>query len=131
MTVPPSNLDTVLASFEELWSPRLLAQVNDHDVKLAKIRGGSVWHAHPDSDELFLVLAGELDIRLRDATSESVVRLGTHDVHVVPRGAEHCPVSERGATVLLIEMTGTLSTGGFAGDAPDHIRSTTGLPAEE
>lgn len=131
MITPPTNLDTVLASFEELWSPRLLARLNDHDIKVAKVQGSFVWHAHPDSDELFLVLAGELDIRLRDATSESVVHLPAHAVYVVPRGVEHCPVSEQGATVLLIELTGTLSTGDFAGDVPDHICSTTGLPAEE
>lgn len=124
-----TNIDDVLASFEETWSPRILTRVNDWDVKLAKVEGTYVWHSHPETDELFVVLDGSLEIHLRESDAESVVRLGRHDTYVVPRGVEHCPVSAGGASVLLFEPAGTLSTGDFGGEVPDHITSTRGLPA--
>jgi len=123
-----TNVDAVLASFDEHWSPRILTRVNDYDVRVAKMEGTFVWHSHPDTDELFVVLDGRLDIRLRQDGTESVVHLARHDVFVVPRGVEHCPESPGGASVMLLEPTGTLSTGDYDGDVPDHITSTTGLP---
>lgn len=119
------NADDIAANLDELWAPRLVAQVNDTSVKLAKVRGEFVWHTHPDSDELFLVRSGSLTIR----TDDEDIQLGPGDVYVVPRGERHCPVSETGAEVVLIERTGTLSTGDFAGEIPAHITSTTGLPS--
>jgi mannose-6-phosphate isomerase-like protein (cupin superfamily) len=92
-------------------------------------KGTFVWHSHPDTDELFIVLAGAVDVHLRQARAESVVHLERHDVFVVPRGTEHCPESRDGATLMLFEPTGTLSTGDDDGDIPDHVTSTTGLPA--
>lgn len=89
-----------------------------------------MWHSHPETDELFLVLDGNLDIHLRESGTETVVHLERHDVFVVPRGTEHCPESSTGAEVMLLEPTGTLSTGDFKGKIPDHITSTTGLPAQ-
>lgn len=127
MTNPSTNIDTVLASFQERWSPRILTQVNDYDVRLAKVEGRFVWHAHPDTDELFVVLDGSLDIHLRASGEETTVHLARHDVFVVPRGIEHCPESAGGAAVMLLEPTGTLSTGDYAGEIPDHIDSTTGV----
>lgn len=121
------NLDTILGQLDAPWSPHLAASANDHDVKLARLTGEFVWHSHPNSDELFLVLAGEVTILLREQGAEREVRLGRHDVFVVPRGVEHCPVSETGANVLLLERHGTLSTGDYAGEIPDHIHSTTGV----
>lgn len=129
MTNLSTNIDTVLASFEDRWSPRILTRVNDYDVRLAKVEGTFVWHSHPNTDELFIVLDGSLDIHLRQSGTESVVRLGRHDVFVVPRGIEHCPESSDGAAVMLLEPTGTLSTGDYDGDIPGHITSTTGLSA--
>lgn len=129
MTKLSTNIDTVLASFKDRWSPRILTQVNDWDVRLAKVEGIYVWHSHPDTDELFIVLDGSLDIHIRQSESETVVHLERHDVFVVPRGTEHCPDSPDGAAVMLLEPTGTLSTGDYEGDVPDHITSTTGLPA--
>ncbi|KIU18014.1 cupin domain-containing protein [Mycolicibacterium llatzerense] len=129
MTNASTNIDTVLASFEERWSPRILANVNDWDVRLAKIEGTFVWHSHPETDELFIVLDGNMDIHLRESGDERVVHLGRHDVFVVPRGTEHCPQSSTGAAVMLLEPTGTLSTGDYEGEIPVHITSTTGLPA--
>ena len=130
MTNLSRNIDIVLGSFQERWSPRILTQVNDWDVRLAKVDGSYVWHSHPDTDELFIVLEGSLDIRLRDSSSaDRVVHLERHDVFVVPRGTEHCTESSNGASLMLFEPTGTLSTGNYAGDIPDHITSTTGLLA--
>ncbi|TDO92608.1 cupin domain-containing protein [Enemella evansiae] len=127
MTDEIANIDRLLGSFDELWSPRVLSRFNDVDVKVARLRGDYVWHSHPDTDELFLVLDGSLEIQLREDGAERSVRLGRHDVFVVPRGMEHCPRTADGASVLLMEPTGTLSTGDYAGEIPDHITSTTGL----
>ncbi|HEX7717375.1 MAG TPA: cupin domain-containing protein [Marmoricola sp.] len=131
MTDAIANIDTVLDSFDELWSPRILARVNDWKVLVVKVAGEFVWHAHADTDELFVVLEGELDLHLRAADgSGRVVTLGEHDTFVVPRGVEHRPVSERGARLMLMEPADTLNTGDYAGDVPDHITSTTGIAAE-
>lgn len=118
------NIDTALATFDALWSPRILAQVNDWDVRLAKVRGEHLWHAHHDTDEFFLVLDGTLDIDLR--APDRRITLHRNDTYVVPRGVEHRPSSAEGATLLLFEPAGTLTTGDYSGDVPDHITATTG-----
>lgn len=124
---PAANLHRTVESFDDTWSPRILAQVNDHDVRVAKVLGEYVWHRHPDTQELFLVLDGQLDIGLREETgNEQVVHLARGDVYVVPRGQPHRPVSAHGATLILIEPIGTLTTGDFDGTIPEHIDSTTG-----
>ncbi|MFI5502362.1 cupin domain-containing protein [Nocardia asteroides] len=124
MTDRPSNIDAALASFDDLWSPRILARVNDWDVRLAKVRGEHLWHAHHDTDEFFLVLDGVLDIDLRGPDRR--VTLRRNDTYVVPRGIEHRPSSAEGATLLLFEPSGTLTTGDYTGEVPSHITSTTG-----
>jgi mannose-6-phosphate isomerase-like protein (cupin superfamily) len=125
------NIDDVAASFSELWSPRIVSRVNDWDVRLAKVRGDYVWHAHADTDELFIVIDGALDIHVRDATgTEDVVHLDRFDVFVVRQGIEHRPISDGGATIMLFEPSGTLTTGDYAGAVPDHIIPTTGLPVD-
>lgn len=129
MTNSTTNIDTVLASFDERWSARILTQVNDWDVRLAKVEGAFVWHSHPDTDELFVVLDGSLDITLRESGVESTVHLERHDAFVVARGVEHCPVSPGGASIMLFEPTGTLSTGDHDGDLPGGIVPTIGVPA--
>ncbi|XVV04737.1 cupin domain-containing protein [Actinosynnema sp. CA-248983] len=118
------NIDKALASFEDLWSPRVLATVNDYDVRVAKVKGEHVWHAHADTDEFFLVLAGELDIALRDRT----VHLTRGDTFVVPKDVEHKPSSEHGAHILMIEPSGTVSVGDRHEAVPDHVDVTTGHP---
>jgi mannose-6-phosphate isomerase-like protein (cupin superfamily) len=129
MTDTIANIDEVLDSFEELWSPRILARVNDWKVVVVKVAGEFVWHAHRDTDELFIVLDGELALHLRDDDgSEHVVSLGTHDAYVVPRGVEHRPVSDSGARLMLLEPADTLNTGDYEGEVPDHITPTTGFP---
>lgn len=104
--------------------PRIVTRVNDHDVRVAKVRGEHVWHRHDNTDEFFLVLSGQLDIALRDP--ERVVTLPQGSVFVVPRGAEHKPFSERGATILLFELTGTLTVGDHHDPLPGHVDVTTG-----
>lgn len=123
----PVNLDEALASFDDVYSPRIVAHMNDYDVRVAHTRGEHVWHVHDDTDEFFLVLDGRLDIALRDAGgSETAVVLWTGDTFVVPRGIEHKPSSPGGA-ILMFEPTGTSTTGDrHEGEIPDHVDSTTG-----
>jgi mannose-6-phosphate isomerase-like protein (cupin superfamily) len=115
----PVDLSEAFARFEELWTPRVVASVNDYDVKIAKVRGEFVWHRHDETDEFFLVLKGTLRIRQRDR--EVVLRQG--ECYVVPRAVEHCPVAEEETQILLLEPRGTVNTG----DA-DEVRATRGEP---
>ncbi|MCK9895778.1 cupin domain-containing protein [Frankia sp. AgB32] len=126
----PIDLAAALNRFEELWSPRIAARVNDYDVRLAKVRGEHVWHSHADTDEFFLVLAGALHIALRDgpAGRERVVVLDQGQIFVVPRGVEHRPASPAGASILLFEPSGTLTVGDRHDAVPDHVDVTTGHP---
>ena len=108
MTEPlPVNLADKLAAFSETWSPRVVTGFNGHDVMVVKARGEFVWHSHPDTDDLFLVLRGRLVIELRDGK----VQLGPGDLYVVPAGVEHRPVAEEEVHMLLIEPKGTPNTG--------------------
>lgn len=99
-----------LARFDDLWSPKIVAQFNGHDVMVVKVKGEFVWHSHPDTDDFFLVLKGNLVIQLEGGE----VRLGPGDLYVVPKGAEHRPVAEEEAHLLLIEPKGTPNTGDAA-----------------
>jgi mannose-6-phosphate isomerase-like protein (cupin superfamily) len=127
MTSQPVNLTAALASFTEIYSPRIITRVNDYDVRIAHAQGEHVWHVHDDTDEFFLVLKGQFTISLRDAAgAERVVELGKGDVYVVPRGTEHKP-SSAGGSILMFEPTGTSSTGDrHEGEIPGHVDSTTG-----
>ncbi len=124
----PINLDTALASFTETWSPRIVARMNDYDVRIAHTHGEHMWHSHADTDEFFLVLDGVFHIALRDGSGEeSSVRLAKGDMYVVPQGVEHKPSAPDGASILMFEPAGTSTTGDHTGAAvPDHIDSTTG-----
>jgi len=118
------NLAAAFAKFTEQWSPKIVGQVNDLHLKLAKLEGKFVWHAHQDTDELFLVLSGSLTIELRD---RDPVTLQPGEFFVVPRGVEHLPRADAECEVLLIEPAGTVNTG----DANDVVSngeqpSTTG-----
>jgi mannose-6-phosphate isomerase-like protein (cupin superfamily) len=125
----PVNLYRALASFADVYSPRILATMNDYDVRIAHVNGEHVWHVHLDTDEFFLVLDGQFDIALRDdAGIETTVELHQGDTFVVPKGTEHKPSSPGGA-ILMFEPTGTPTTGDrHDGDIPDHVDSTTGHP---
>ncbi|MDX1419719.1 MAG: cupin domain-containing protein [Rubricoccaceae bacterium] len=103
----PINLAGKLATFDEPWSPRIVAELNGQHVKLVKLRGPFVWHHHEHEDELFLVLKGQLTMRFR----ERDVVLEEGECLVVPRGVEHQPVAEEEVHVLLFEPASTLNTG--------------------
>ncbi|WP_410599976.1 cupin domain-containing protein [Amycolatopsis sp. lyj-90] len=126
MSKQPIDLGTALAGFDEIWSPRIVAHVNDYDVRLAKVAGEHVWHVHENTDEFFLVLDGTLDIALREEDGERVVTLPRGSVFVVPRGTYHKPSSVDGASLLLFEPTGTLSVGDRHDEVPDHVTVTVG-----
>jgi mannose-6-phosphate isomerase-like protein (cupin superfamily) len=127
MDTKPVSLTAALASFDEIYSPRIVTRMNDYDVKIAHARGEHVWHVHDDTDEFFLVLDGQFDIALRDAGGgESTVTLRSGDIFVVPRGTEHKPSSPGGA-ILMFEPAGTLNTGDrHEGELPGHLRTTAG-----
>ena len=105
------NLDERFAQFSEQWSPKVIARLNDYEVKLVRLAGEFVWHDHPDTDELFLVLDGQLTIQLRDRD----VHLGPGDLYVVPRGVEHCPHAAGEVRAMLIEPRGVVNTGETGG----------------
>jgi mannose-6-phosphate isomerase-like protein (cupin superfamily) len=126
MDAKPVNLDHALASFDEIYSPRVVARMNDYDVKIARTKGEYVWHTHQQTDEFFLVLDGRFDVAFRDADgTETTVTLQRGDTFVVPRGTEHKPSSPGGA-ILMFEPSGTVNTGDYDGEVPGHIDSTTG-----
>ena len=127
MTTPPVNLTEALASFSDIYSPRIVAQVNNYAVKIAHTDGEHIWHVHEDTDEFFLVLAGRFDIATRDDNgAESTVALEPGDTFVVAKGVWHCP-SSPGGSILMFEPATTSSTGDQReGDVPDHVTSTTG-----
>jgi len=127
MADEPVNVTEALASFTEIYSPRIVARVNDYDVRIAHTDGEHLWHVHDDTDEFFLVLDGQFDVAMRDADgAETTVVLHKGDVFVVPKGTEHKPSSPGGA-ILMFEPTGTSSTGDrHEGEIPDNVDSTTG-----
>jgi mannose-6-phosphate isomerase-like protein (cupin superfamily) len=106
------NLSEKLARFDEQWSPRIIAQMNDYHFKLAKIQGEFVWHSHPETDEVFIVIDGSMAIQLRDR--EIPLRAG--EMYVVPKGVEHKPVAPEECHILLVEPVGTLNTGDAGGE---------------
>jgi mannose-6-phosphate isomerase-like protein (cupin superfamily) len=112
MEYQPINLKDKLAKFSEHWSPKIVAQMNDYHIKLAKVQGEFVWHDHPETDELFMVVDGELTILFRDGQ----VTLKAGDLYVVPRGVEHKPVAAQECHILLFEPAGTVNTGNVQND---------------
>lgn len=109
----PVDLAAVLSTFAEPWSPRTVATLNDYDLRVVRTYGEFARHSHPETDEVFLVLAGSLTIRLDDGE----VTLTAGQLYVVPRGVHHQPVSTEGAEVLLIEPSDTVNTG----DTPSEL----------
>ncbi|MFD8811030.1 cupin domain-containing protein [Streptomyces sp. NPDC059627] len=126
MTSEPISLSAALASFGDLWSPRIVTAVNDYDVRVAKVEGEHLWHVHDHTDEFFLVLEGELHIALREPAGERTVVLPKGSVFTVPRGTEHKPAAASGTAILLFEPTGTSTVGDRHDDIPSHVDATTG-----
>ncbi len=101
------NLDQKFALFSDYWSPKIVGELNDSYIKLAKLKGEFVWHRHENEDELFLVVKGRLVIRLRDRD----ITLEAGEFTVIPRGVEHLPIAEEEVHVVLLELKSTLNTG--------------------
>lgn len=119
MKQTPISLTEKFALFAEHWSPRVIAEMNDYQFKLAKFEGSFVWHDHSETDEVFIVVEGEMGIEFRDKT----VRLTQGQMLVVPRGVEHRPFAERECKVMLIEPRGVINTGEAGGNytAPNDV----------
>ena len=105
------NLREKLATFSEHWSPRVIAEMNDYQFKLAKVQGDFIWHCHADTDEVFIVLDGEMTLEFRDRR----VSLAAGEMYVVPRGVEHRPVAASECCIMLVEPRGVVNTGNAGG----------------
>jgi len=101
------NLQDKLTKFSEHWSPKIVAQMNDYHFKIVKVQGEFVWHDHPETDEVFIVLKGQLEIQFRDGK----VFLNEGEMFVVPKELEHKPVAENECHIMLVEPAGTVNTG--------------------
>jgi mannose-6-phosphate isomerase-like protein (cupin superfamily) len=113
----PVRLSEKLASFDELFAPKIVGYYNGNKIQVGKIKGEFVWHSHPDTDDFFLVLKGRLTIQLRNRD----VELGEGDLFVVPRGVEHCPRADEEAHILLIEPKGTPNVGDAEAEAAPEV----------
>ena len=106
------NLDDKLSKFSEHWSPKVIAEMNDYQFKLVKIEGEFVWHEHPDTDEVFIVIEGTMQIEFEDRTIE----LREGEMLVVPKGVRHKPYAEEECKVMLVEPRGVVNTCDAEGD---------------
>jgi mannose-6-phosphate isomerase-like protein (cupin superfamily) len=114
------NLQEQFARFDDYWSPKIVASINDYDIKLVKVRGEFLWHQHDATDEVFLVTAGQLRIQLQ-ARDDIVLNAG--ELLVVPRGVRHRPVAAEEAHLVLLEPRGIVNTGdaGLAGTVGERL----------
>ena len=106
------NLQQKFSLFSEHWSPKIVGELNDQHVKLAKLKGEFVWHKHDEEDELFFVVKGSFKMEYRDRT----VEVNENEFLIVPRGVEHKPVAEEEVWVMLFEPSSTLNTGDAESD---------------
>ncbi|GGK34728.1 cupin domain-containing protein [Nocardia camponoti] len=111
MSKNPVDLVTKLSLVSEYWSPKVVARLNDYEIKVVKVEGEFVWHTHEETDELFFVIEGELTIQMRDGD----VNVRPGQLFVVPRGVEHCPVADGEVHAMLIEPAGVVNTGDVGG----------------
>jgi len=107
MTYSAINFNQKMAMFDEHWSPKVIAEMNDYQFKLAKLKGDFVFHAHDDTDETFIVLEGNLRIDFEDGH----VDIGPGELYVVPKGVQHKPYAEEEVKLMLIEPKGVINTG--------------------
>ncbi len=105
------NFQKKFERFSEQWSPRVIAEMNDYQFKLVRVEGEFVWHSHAETDEVFIVLDGELKIELRDGS----VELHAGEMYVVPRGVEHKPSATSECRLMLVEPRGVVNTGDAGG----------------
>jgi mannose-6-phosphate isomerase-like protein (cupin superfamily) len=108
MVIEKANLVEKFSRFNDLWSPKIIGEVDNYHVKIVKVQGEFVWHQHDDEDELFYVMQGRLTIELRE---QADIVLGPGEFAVIPKGIEHRPIAESETHILLFERQGTLNTG--------------------
>jgi mannose-6-phosphate isomerase-like protein (cupin superfamily) len=113
------NFNEKLSKFSEQWSPKIIAQMNNYHFKVVKFQGEFVWHSHDDTDEVFIILDGEMSIAFRDGS----VELKAGEMFVVPKGAEHRPFAKKECKAMLVEPAGTINTGDAGGEltANDNV----------
>lgn len=107
MKLKAINFKDKLTKFSDHWSPCVIAEMNDYQFKLVKVKGEFVWHDHPETDEVFIVIDGELIIEFRDGK----VKLEAGEMFVVPKGVEHKPIAESECKIMLVEPKGLINTG--------------------
>jgi mannose-6-phosphate isomerase-like protein (cupin superfamily) len=112
MEFKPIKLNEKLAQFSDHWAPKIIARMNDYHFKLVKFQGEFVWHRHDDTDEVFIVLEGEMTIAFRDGA----VSLKAGEMFVVPKGVAHRPFALKECHAMLVEPIGTVNTGDAGGD---------------
>jgi mannose-6-phosphate isomerase-like protein (cupin superfamily) len=106
------NFNEKLSKFSDHWAPKIIAQMNNYHFKIVKFQGEFVWHSHDATDEVFIVLDGEMSIAFRDGS----VELKAGEMFVVPKGAEHRPFAKKECKAMLVEPAGTINTGGAGGE---------------
>jgi mannose-6-phosphate isomerase-like protein (cupin superfamily) len=124
MASRPVDLAEKFSRFTDHWSPKVVARMNDYEIKAVKLQGEFVWHAHDETDELFLVTKGELTIQLRQGD----VVLGPGQLFVVPRGVEHCPRTTGEVEAILMEPAGVINTGDAGGPLTAAHDDISGAP---
>ena len=113
------NFKEKLAKFSDHWSPKVIAQMNNYQFKLVKIKGDFTWHSHDDTDEVFIVINGEMSIQFRNGT----LPLKSGEMFVIPKGIEHKPYALEECRIMLVEPAGTINTGDAGGEltAEDNV----------
>ncbi len=112
MEIKSINLENKYSKFTDHWAPRIIARMNDYHFKLVKFQGDFVWHAHDDTDEVFIVIDGEMSIDFQDGP----VHLKAGEMLVVPKGVRHKPFAEKECKAMLVEPSGTINTGDAGGE---------------
>tara|TARA_B100001029_G_C15002203_1_gene418802 strand:+ start:465 stop:824 length:360 start_codon:yes stop_codon:yes gene_type:complete len=110
------NFSKKYSKFTKHWSPKIIAEMNDYQFKLAKIKGEFIWHDHKHTDETFIVLEGEMTLKFRDRD----IKLTKGEMFVVPKGVEHKPCAENECKILVIEPRGVINTGDKVGELTIH-----------
>ena len=112
MKINVVNISDKFSRIPDQWDPKIIAQLNDYHFKIAKIQGEFVWHSHPETDEVFIVVDGEMVIHLR----EEDLKLKQGEMCVIPKGVEHKPAAENECQIMMVEPAGTLNTGDAGGE---------------
>ena len=103
----PINFNEKFSKFDEQWQPKVIAEMNDYQFKIARVEGEFVWHIHPETDETFIIIEGSLDLELRDG----VVTINAGEMFVIPKGVEHRPIANSECKIMMIEPKGSVNTG--------------------